>query len=189
MKKQTTIILSCITFVLGFFSGVLLTIHKSESLCTSPAAEDSVKDIEKMARALETKAAQNPKNPAIWTQLGNAYFDSNRYEKAIGAYEKSVQIDPNNADVLTDLGILYRRTAQPEKAIKFFDKAITVDPKHEMSRFNKGIVLLHDLNDRDGAIRVWEELLEINPLAMASRDQSVDQLVKHYKEHVKDTSN
>ena len=41
---------------------------------------------------------------------------------------------------------------------------------------------MHDLGDREGAIESWEELLEINPAAMAGKDQSVDQLVAHYKE-------
>ena len=44
---------------------------------------------------------------------------------------------------------------------------------------------MHDLKDRDGAIRSWEELLEMNPLAMAPDGRSVDQLIQHYREHVK----
>jgi hypothetical protein len=38
------------------------------------------------------------------------------------------------------------------------------------------------LSDREGAIRAWEDLFEVNPLAMAGNNQSVDQFVKHYKE-------
>ena len=74
---------------------------------------------------------------------------------------------PNDPNVLTDLGVMYRRNKQPEKAIEAFDKAISADPSHEKSRFNKGIVLMHDLNDIDGAARAWEGLVEINPNAMA----------------------
>ena len=64
------------------------------------------------------------------------------------------------------LGIMYRRSGQPQKAIEAFDRAIATDPKHENSRFNKGIVLMHDLNDREGAIAAWEELVEVNPNAL-----------------------
>jgi tetratricopeptide (TPR) repeat protein len=85
---------------------------------------------------------------------------------------------------------MYRRSGQARKAVEKFDKAVAVDPNHETARFNKGIVLMHDLGDRDGAVRAWEELLEINPLAMAGNNQSIDQMVKHYKEgHDKNTSN
>ena len=49
---------------------------------------------------------------------------------------------------------------------------------------------MHNLSDSDGAIRAWEDLLEINPFAMVGNNQSVDQMLKHYKEdHDKNTSN
>jgi hypothetical protein len=41
---------------------------------------------------------------------------------------------------------------------------------------------MHDLKDREGAIKAWENLLEINPVAMAGEVQSVDQMIKHYQE-------
>ena len=76
---------------------------------------------------------------------------------------------------------MYRRSGQPQEAIKAFDKAIEVDPKHETSRFNKGVVLMHDMNDMKGAIEAWEGLLQINPVAVAPNGQSVDQMVTSMK--------
>jgi hypothetical protein len=46
---------------------------------------------------------------------------------------------------------------------------------------NKGIVLLHDLKDTDGAIEAWEGLLEINPVAMAPTGRSVDEMIQQMK--------
>jgi cytochrome c-type biogenesis protein CcmH/NrfG len=46
---------------------------------------------------------------------------------------------------------------------------------------NKGIVLLHDMNDMDGAIKAWEELLEVNPVVMSPTGQSIDQMVQQMK--------
>ena len=132
----------------------------------------------------------NPQNTKAWIQLGHVYFDTGKYDKAINAYEKALKLNPSNADVLTDLGIMYRRSGQFRKAIEKFDKAVAVDPNHQNARLNKGIVLMHDLSDSDGAIRAWEDLLEINPFAMIGNNQSVDQMLKHYKEgHDKNTSN
>jgi hypothetical protein len=44
---------------------------------------------------------------------------------------------------------------------------VKIDPRHEISRFNKGIVLMHDLQDQKGALQAWEELVKINPIAKA----------------------
>ena len=76
---------------------------------------------------------------------------------------------------------MYRRTGNPQEAVKRFDQAIAADPKLENPRYNKGIVLLHDLNDREGAIAAWEALLAINPVAKAPNGKSVDQLVSEFK--------
>jgi tetratricopeptide (TPR) repeat protein len=79
------------------------------------------------------------------------------------------------------MGVMYRRNGNPQEAINAFDKAVEADPKHEVSRMNKGIVLLHDLKDADGAIEAWEGLLEINPVAMAPTGRSVDEMVQQMK--------
>jgi tetratricopeptide (TPR) repeat protein len=137
----------------------------------------------RMLEALKAKVRQNPNDVASWIQLGHLNFDRNAVPEAIDAYEKALALDPNNAPVHTDLGIMYRRAGRPEDAVQEFDRAIAIDPKLENPRFNKGVVLLHDLNDREGALRAWEELVKINPLAMAPDGQSVDELITHYREH------
>ncbi|MDZ7596959.1 MAG: tetratricopeptide repeat protein [Desulfobacterales bacterium] len=106
-----------------------------------------------MFQVLEAEAAANPQNAEAWVQLGNAYFDADQYQKAIDAYEKSLVIDPGNPNVLTDLGVMYRRNKQPEKAVEMFSRAMAADPRHEVSRMNKGIVLLYDLEGRVGGCR------------------------------------
>jgi cytochrome c-type biogenesis protein CcmH/NrfG len=135
--------------------------------------------------ALEQETQANPNNANTWTELGNAYFDSDQYEKAISAYKKSLEIEPNNPNIWTDMGVMYRRSGKPEEAIKAFDSAIFVDSKHEVSRMNKGIVLLHDLKDFDGAIRAWEGLLEVNPIAMAPNGISIDEMVVQLKKQAR----
>jgi len=129
----------------------------------------------------EQEVSRNPENVAAWTQLGNLYFDTNNFKKAIWAYKKSLTLNPNNANAQTDLGVMYRRNGQSTKAIKAFDKAIQIDPAHEIARFNKGIVLLHDLNDKNGAIKTWEELVQINPDALTPGGKSLAELIKLLK--------
>ena len=128
--------------------------------------------------SLEQEVAVNPTNVDAWTQLGHVYFDTGNFSKAIRAYEKSLALSPDNPNVLTDLGVMYRRNGQPEKALESFDRAIAIAPNHEQSRFNKGIVLRYDLNDREGAVKAWEELIKINPSSAAPNGQLISEAIK-----------
>jgi cytochrome c-type biogenesis protein CcmH/NrfG len=186
VRKETFWLVTLLALAVGFFGGVVFAIFKSENVAVpgrepTPPPRAAESDRSDMIAALEQETRTNPQNAEAWIQLGNEFFDSDQFEKAIQAYHKSLELKPNNADVWTDLGIMYRRSGKPEEAIKKFDKAIGVDPKHEIARLNKGIVLLHDLKDTDGALKAWEELIEINPVAMAPTGRSVDEMVQQLK--------
>lgn len=185
VRKETFLMVTLLALAVGFFGGVVFAVFKSDSRAPVASAPVQMKtpapaDSDRIA-ALERRTRSEPGNADAWTELGNAYFDSAQYENAIGAYRKSLALNPKNANVWTDMGVMYRRSNRPEEAVKAFDQAIAVDPGHEVSRINKGIVLLHDLNDIPGAIRVWEELLEVNPIAMAPNGLSIDQMVTQLK--------
>jgi len=185
VSRQNAMWLSVVMLVIGFIAGTIFGVMKAPPVPggSSPGPQAVSNDPPaEMFAALETEAAQNPENPDIWARLGHAYFDASQFQKAIDAYEKSLAIAPNNPNVLTDLGVMYRRNKQPEKAVEMFDRAIAVDPEHEVSRMNKGIVLMHDLNDTPAALKAWEELLEINPLATFGDGRTLDEIIQHYRE-------
>jgi len=178
-----------IAFVAGILAGILLTLYKTGGDPPVPPHSEvehkSSADLSDQIAGLEfktSKTSQNPGDIAGWIQLGNLCFDSDLPEKAIAAYKEALAISPKNADVLTDMGVMYRKSGEYDKAVQSFDKAVGVDPKHEIARFNKGIVLMHDLNNPQGAIQAWEELLTVNPLAMAPNGQSIDEMLKKMKQ-------
>jgi tetratricopeptide (TPR) repeat protein len=162
-------------------SGVIPGPAPTQTQAQVPQNRIDQPDRVRMIAALESETAKNPLNLEAWIQLGNEYFDTDQHEKAIQAYQKALELNPADANVWTDLGIMYRRNGNPQKALECFDKAIAADPKHEPSRLNKGIVLLHDLKDFDGAIKAWEDLLAVNPIAMAPTGRSVDEMVQQMK--------
>jgi cytochrome c-type biogenesis protein CcmH/NrfG len=196
VKKETLYLVSLLALAVGFFGGVVFGVYKSDSPLPgrpsspgqSSAMQTSDSDLSNMIAALEKEVASNPDNVTAWIELGNNYFDTNQYDKAIRAYQRSLDIQPNDANVLTDMGVMYRRSGKPQEAIKAFDKAMEVDPKHEVSRFNKGVVFLHDLRDTQGAIRAWEDLMKVNPFALTPSGQSVDEMVTQMKKQLKQQS-
>ena len=192
-KFETLAIAVSMAMALGFIAGAVFTLYKldtpestprmppassSAPVTMAPAKEDRIAMLEKMLK-------EKPGDGAAWKTLGDLYFDTKRNQEAIDAYEKSLAIIPNDPDTLTDLGVMYRRNGDPEKSLASFDRAIAADPGHETARFNKGIVLLHDFNDKKGAIAAWRKLLEVNPLAMTPNGQSVDGLINHFESHEK----
>jgi cytochrome c-type biogenesis protein CcmH/NrfG len=194
VKKETMWLVASIAVVVGFIAGVVFGVYKSESpkpfqkgMLSQPAAKEQKVSTQEAAQIfkLEKITKENPNDVAAWTNLGNLYFDTGNFKEAIAAYNKSLALNPNNADVLTDLGVMFRRTGQPRKAVEAFDKAAKIDPRHETSLYNKGIVLMHDLNDMPGAIKAWEELLKRNPAATSPTGQSIKDLVKRLQESMK----
>jgi cytochrome c-type biogenesis protein CcmH/NrfG len=187
VSKETMLIVAFVALLVGFFSGVVFVSLKSGPTPQTPLQGASNPPLEAKGAAperitpLEEEVSRNPSNLQAWVELGNAYFDADEHQEAIRAYERALALDDNNPDVWTDLGIMYRRNGQPHKAIEAFDKAMTLDPLHEASRFNKGIVLMHDLKDPKGALAAWEALLAINPNAKASNGQTVRDMVERLK--------
>ncbi len=167
MKDSRKVVSWIVVFGLGFLAGVFFAAWKLDSagLSAVPQApvsgeQVSPQDIQKRIAGIEQMLKENPQNVEALIQLGNDYFDTNQYEKAVEAYKKALALDPQNADVLTDLGICYRKLRRPQEAVQAFNKALEAAPNHVLTLFNLGIVLRDDMKDYPGAIKAWEAFLE-----------------------------
>src|SRR3954468_440174 len=95
---------------------------------------------ESRAAALKTTAERNPNDAETRVQLGNLYFDAERYEDARQWYEAALKVDPGNVNASTDLGIAYYYSNQPDRALAQFDKSLAINPNHSKTLLNIGIV-------------------------------------------------
>ncbi len=180
MKKETVILAVVIAFLAGFISGATVAILKGKrdvqkttmiqkpQMAPQPAPAPapqgpSPMEVASKVQALKDIVKKDPKNLSAWVELGNLYFDSDQPKEAIEAYNQYLTIKPDNPDVRTDLGTMYRKSGDLDKALAEFRKAAEIDPKHINSRYNIGIVLLHDKQDIKGAIKAWEEYLKVDP--------------------------
>lgn len=188
-QSKSPIVLYVIIFIVGFLTGVAFTVYKSDPPASQIASSGDESDhnhpedneTEKAILNLEAEVTKDPKNHQAWTRLGHLYYDSQRPQKAIGAYAQSLELMPGDANVLTDLGVMYRRSNQPQKAIESFNQAIASDSSHQPARFNKGIVLLFDLNQPDEAIASWEDILVINPDAKTADGSPLREFIEKVK--------
>lgn len=113
--------------------------------------------------ALEQVVAKEPNNRQAWVQLGNDYFDTKQYQKAIASYGRALEIKGDDPDVLTDQGVMFRDIGQYDKALANFQKANQIDPNHLQSLFNAGVVYAHDLKLPQKAAEAWNEVIRRNP--------------------------
>jgi cytochrome c-type biogenesis protein CcmH/NrfG len=200
MKKETVILIAVVAFLAGFISGATVAILKgkknipqtamapkpqmvpSESPEPAPQGPPSAEVAAKI-QTLKDIVQKDPKNLAAWAELGNLYFDSQKPKEAIQAYSQYLAAKPDNADVRTDMGIMFRSLGDFDRAIEEFKKAAQSDPKHVNSRYNIGLVLLHDKQDIKGAVKAWEEFLKVDP--KSERAQRISAQIEKMKKMVK----
>jgi len=169
MSKKNVILIAFVCFLVGFILGATVAILKTTRdskvvASTGNPQEESSVNHEEDIRIAKSILEKDPRDLQALITLGNAYFDTDRYQEAIDAYSKALAIDPKNPDVRTDMGIMYRRLGQFDKAIESFRQVARDNPMHVNSRFNLGVVLKHDKKDFLGAIQAWEEFLKLEPL-------------------------
>jgi tetratricopeptide (TPR) repeat protein len=106
---------------------------------------------------------KDPNNLQALIGIGNLYFDTRQDQLAIDHYQRALALDPRNVNVRTDMAVCYRRKGDPDKAIEELKKVISIDPRHSQSRYNLGVILIHDKKDIEGGVQAWEALLENIP--------------------------
>ena len=173
MKTQSALVLSLATFVLGVLVGLFWASFKGPPpglagrtaggwVHELPKTEEKGQLRSQLA-TLERKIEAAPDKVGLYVQAGNLLFDHEMYEQAARYYEQALELGLENPDVITDAGICYRRLGQPEKAVRYFRRAGRLDPGHANSALNLGVVLLHDLKDKKGALEAWRKYLALNP--------------------------
>jgi tetratricopeptide (TPR) repeat protein len=118
---------------------------------------------EAQVNALKSVANREPSNPAPRVQLGNLYFDAERYDDAIKWYEDAIRLSPRDANLSTDLGVSYYYLNQPDKALEQFSRSLTIDPKHAKTLLNLGIVKAFGKQDLQGAAEAWQQVITLAP--------------------------
>jgi cytochrome c-type biogenesis protein CcmH/NrfG len=174
MKKDKAILLIIVAFLAGFIIGAISGIkfyaaQRGESASVphehegGPASPQAKANLTQEIAQFEDVLKRDPNNLQALIPLGNAYFDTNQYNKAIDAYQRALKIDPKNADVRTDMGIMYRSIKDYDGAAREFRQAAKDNPTHINSRFNLAIVMQTDKKDIPGAILAWEDFLKVEP--------------------------
>ncbi len=110
--------------------------------------------------------AQSPEDSRLMVQLGNIYYDAERWQEARMWYERARELEAPDPNLDTDLAVVYRSLGQPEKALEMLDEAIETEPDHWQAWYNKVVILHFDLHRHDeaaAALARLEELASADP--------------------------
>jgi len=118
---------------------------------------------EKRIAQLKTQAEREARNAEVRVQLGNVYFDGERFDEAAGWYVAALEINPKDVNTSTDLGIAYYYTNQPDRALEQFERSLALDPKHSKTLLNVGVVRAWGKQDLEGAAKAWQRVIEVAP--------------------------
>jgi hypothetical protein len=179
LMKAESLVFGIAGIFLGLIAGWLIGSQQASTRPVPPAAQQAAVpatggagspantappplDQEKV-RELKDLADKDPSNATPRTQLGNLYFDAERYDDAIRWYESAIELDPTNPDLSTDLGVSFYYTNQPDKALAQFRRSLEIEPKHTKTMLNQGIVLAFGKQDLDGASKAWERVVQLAP--------------------------
>jgi tetratricopeptide (TPR) repeat protein len=128
----------------------------------APATRAAVLD-ETKVNALKNVAEREASNATPRIELGNLYFDAERYDDAIKWYGDALKLSPNNVDVSTDLGVCYYYINKPDEALAQFAASLKLDPKHAKTLLNLGIVKAFGKQDLQGASEAWQDVIKFAP--------------------------
>jgi cytochrome c-type biogenesis protein CcmH/NrfG len=130
---------------------------------TSGQAQTASPFDESRAAALRAAIEKNNTDVESRVQLGNMYFDAERFADATTWYADALRVDPRNVNASTDLGIAYYYMNQPDRALAQFDRSLAIDPKHVKTLLNVGIVKAFGKQDLEGAARAWQQVIDTAP--------------------------
>jgi len=133
----------------------------AEAATAPPAARAAVDEAQ--VSALKGIAENDPANAQSRIQLGNMYFDAERYQEAIRWYDEAFKLNPKDVNVSTDLGVCYYYTDQADRAVRQLEESLRIQPGHIKTLLNLGIVKSFGKQDLAGAAAAWEEVIKIDP--------------------------
>ena len=129
----------------------------------APQAQTAKPFDETRARALQAAIEKDRRDANSRVELGNLYFDAERFPEASKQYEDALAIDPKHVNASTDLGIAYYYMNQPDRALAQFDRSLAIDAAHTKTLLNIGIVRAFGKQDLKGAAAVWQKVIDVAP--------------------------
>jgi cytochrome c-type biogenesis protein CcmH/NrfG len=116
-----------------------------------------------LVKKLEDALKADPKNFAALRELGNLRYDERNFTEAAAVYARALEVEPDNVDVRSDRGGALLQGRHFDEAIGELNTVLSKEPTHPQALYILGIALLEGKSDRQGALAVWNKLVQSHP--------------------------
>ena len=111
----------------------------------------------------EDNVAKSPNRARVHGNLGKAYLDAGKYEKARVEFEKTLQLNPTFLGAYNNLATIYiDHYRHYEMARQYLQEAIRRNPNYPSAYLNLGVVHLQ-LRELEAATRAFRKFLKLEP--------------------------
>jgi len=110
----------------------------------------------------DAKTEDYERTSEYWLNLGEAYYESGKYEEAIESCKQAIRIDPDDAYAHNNLGLAYAQLGKYEEAIKSYKQAIRIDPDLADPHYNLGLAYGESGKYKE-AIESYKQAISIDP--------------------------
>jgi len=88
----------------------------------------------------ESTLKYHAKNPRLYLNLGNTYFENNDLENALVNYRKCIEIMPDYAVAYGNIGSVYLRKQDRVKAEEYIKRAVELRYNYPIAHYNLGLI-------------------------------------------------
>jgi tetratricopeptide (TPR) repeat protein len=117
---------------------------------------------EKRLRILKQITNKYPKEKKGHYLLGDYYFKSRLYDKAIQEFKRAIELDPNYGMAINQLAYLYVEMEDYEKAIEYFERFASISPG-DSNPLDSMAGCYFSMGRLDEAVAKYKEALEVKP--------------------------
>ncbi len=142
-------------YTLPLLAAVVILLSGFGALTLS-GCDSSSKELNELQQAVW----QNPDDPQVYINLGNAYARQQKYDQAVESYEKALSLNPKSGmTVYPALGAAYFNRKQYSRALVYFQKSLEYAPDDSLRFYDIGNVYLQ-LQKCDLAIEAYLQAIE-----------------------------
>jgi tetratricopeptide (TPR) repeat protein len=114
-------------------------------------------------QANKQRVEQNPDDAQALVQLGHANYMIQRIPTAKDYYERAVHANGSLVEARLGLSNCYALMNQLDEALRELQVLLETEQNQPIALYNQGLLMLYGKQDRAGAERAWERLVQHHP--------------------------